>query len=258
MSGTLVVLTNYRRPVNVPLCLQAWRNQTAKPAKIVLVDNSPGEGPETYPSFSGADDVWRFRENLGPPCRFAPALALFGYRYVLFADDDFLPGKRAMEFLLETAAKVEDRFATIGQQGRNFRLGLPGQRYDSGQRYDWRSKPVRNDSGPVSCDITCNAHLVRADLLHHLLTFRLDLLAHAEDAKHLVAVHDDFLLCLGIQMGTAWPSLVVPVEKDPEQRLLKESLSEQGVAVWKRPEHFAERSRMVDLALAVGWQRCWG
>lgn len=268
-EGVLVILSNYRRPQNLPACIAAWRGQSVLPAKIVVVDNSPvkdfgnkepplgwfnGTQPrEIYPDmeFLGAHDVWRFTTNSGCPCKLAPAMLLYGHRYVLFADDDLLPGSRAIEHAMEAATALQDRFSTLGFINRRFRMDLP-----PGERYSGRCTVAASDR-PMPCDLTCQVHLVRADMVHCAVVLRNNLLARSRDNPDipaLVGIHDDFLLCMGVQRATSWPSYVLPASDDSERWLVRTRLDEQGSAVWRRPDHFAERERMVELSLAAGWR----
>ncbi len=244
-DGVLVVLTNWKRPGNVRACIDAWRVQSIPPASLVVVDNSPPQPGETYPAFAGADDVWRVGRNLGPSCRLAPALQLHGHRYVLFADDDYVPGRLAVAHLLRAASDLGDRFATLGEQGRNFLLALP-----EGMRYSMQAGVPRVPGVATPCHLTVRGHLVRADLLVCCTAFRdhLDSLGKG----HLADRHDDFLLSIGIQRETGLPSYVTPLETNPEERLIRTPLPEPD-ACHMRPTHLAERRELVDLALAWGW-----
>lgn len=258
-SGILVVITNYSRPQNLPDVIRAWREQTV-PSKIVVVDNSPinsQTGREGYPSgnFDQADDVWRMQTNFGCPCHFYPALAEYKFRYVMFADDDFIPGSKALAKLLVLADASGGRFATIGQfdAARNFLLSM-----QPGKRYSGRSVPHCSPNSWVKAHITCRGHLVRQDLLYHAIPFRNKLVEKfGGEAENLCNIHDDFLMCLGIQMGTGFCSWMGGRPEDPDERLYKVNLDTPNdkTSLWKRPTHFQERNRMVDMALEIGWNQ---
>lgn len=250
----LLVISNYKRPTNIPLCLKAWKDQSVVPY-IVVVDNSPcptdEQLPERYPNpiFEGADDVWRWTLNLGCPARFAPALCLYKHRYCIFADDDLIPGPRAIEHCLLVASSLGDRFSTLGQIGRLIDTHRPeGKRYVSGNC----------PTDPLSlreCDITCRCYMVQTRLLHHMLTFRrylYDTIVTDDDSK-LLDIHDDILMSLGLQWSTGHNSYVIPKAPNPEYHLIARNLDEGTSAVWKRPTHFVERNRMVDVCLMAGW-----
>ncbi len=252
-DGVLLVLINYTRPHNMSTVLKAWREQTVLPT-IVVVDNSPiqeskfeltsflaDNSGEQYPkpALQDADDVWRISKNLGCSCRFYPALALHHHKYVLFADDDHLPGKRAVEYLLFTAEVLKDRFTSIGQMGRDFRDTTPYYLY----------KSVMKSCNPVQCDMVYRSQFFRQDLVHHIFPLR-SMLAD----KVNVDIHDDLLLNLGLQMGTGFPTYVTAAEKSQDDMVVATNLDQTG-AVCSRPEHLKERNRFVEEARNCGWER---
>jgi hypothetical protein len=252
-TNVLLILNNYRRPQNFPRIIEAWKQQTVPP-RIVVVDNSPADsGPYPSPLFAGADDVWRFADNAGCSSHFAPAFIVNeSFEFVLFADDDLLPGKGAIEYAVNCADKVGCCFSTIGQCARKFELeNAPGGKYNP------RLGPLPSDKYMVRCDTTCRVHLVRYDLLHHILAFKHKLLSmFNKRARAVVGLHDDLLMSLGIQLGTGYSSYILPVT-EPENRLIKTDLDDD-VALWRRPNHRAERCDFVDMAIAAGWRRATG
>lgn len=259
----MVVLLNYARPHHMPAVIQAWRQQTVPLGHLVVVDNSPPNKhlaysePYPQPDLRGADDVWRMTTNHGCPSRFAPALAIPGFRYVLFADDDMLPGKRAIENLLLQAEKLHDCFATIGQSSRNFNLEAP-----AGKRYAYRD--VRRTADLQKVHLTVRSHFVVADSLTAAVDFRNSLIhSYGQKALDLCRTHDDMLLCLGLQEGSRDygrspmppdPCYILPLSADPECELIKENLPGSNEGVHKRPGHLAERNAFVDMALEFGWR----
>lgn len=188
--------------------------------------------------------------NHGCPCHFAPALqCAHEFEYVLFADDDFLPGPEALSYMTDLALHLKS-FATIGQSGRNFLLHKP-----EGLRYRGNSVPRIEPGGFGPCHLTCRSHLVRSDLLYHLLPFRQKFVRYGGEGKRLVNIHDDFLLCMGVQNGTGFQSFVANPQ-EPQCKLFGKELdtSDDKTSLWKRPGHFQERNRMVDMSLALGWK----
>lgn len=225
---------------------------------MIVVDNTtPSQDgsiyrtAEPYPKMllDGADDVWRIGNNLGCLCNIYPGLAHPEYNHVVFADDDHIPGKDALRYMLTWAERLGGNFATIGQTGRNFLLD-----WAPGKRYSGRNVPCLFIQGIAECHLTCRAHLVRTDLLHYLFPFRQRLLnKFGEEAAKLCAIHNDFLMCLGIQTMTGLRSFCT-MKPEPQSSLFMEDLDNDGKGLWRRPEHFIERNRMVDMALAVGWK----
>lgn len=258
-NGVLVVITNFARPQNMPSVIRAWREQSVAPVKIVVVDNSPDNN--VYRDYKLNDimpnDIWRWTENCGCPCRFAPALMLYGHKYVLFADDDFLPGKRAIEWLLTTAKSVNNEFATIGQVGRRL-MELPS---DGPRAYSYDRRNVqRSTVTATKVDLTCRANLVQWNSVVDAIEFRNQMLNDLRvspelgDLNKLVGVHDDFLLCCGIQARQSLPSYTIPQGNDPETELIKTEIPSGPEACYRRLGHYEERDAMCKLVTEAGWR----
>lgn len=250
--SVLVVLINYRRPQNLLEILPAVRAQS-EPCKIVVVDNHPESEPECrLPSEveASVDDVWRFKQNTGPSCRFAPALLTHDCEYVAFLDDDFVPAPRAIEHLLKTAKQVNDKFATIGEIGRIFPRAVDRGHLD----YRYAPKNVTRTEAPRQVDMTCRAHFVRAELVRHALDLKWDLLRRYAntDYPQVLYTHDDILLCLGIQRATGYPSYMTPLDPTDTAIIAKELPGPN--AVHHRPGHKKTRSRLVSRCGRLGWK----
>lgn len=253
----LIVLTNYSRPENMPKIIKAWRDQSISGNKIIVADNRDIQLVDRikYTNYlccpNEVDDVWHWTENSGCPCHFYPALSQTRYKYTIFADDDLIPGKNAVQNLLNHAHILNDEFTTIGQVGRTFLLDKL-----EGSRYSGRNQAARNEMYPVRTDITCRAHLVHTFNLPYVLSFRNELCKYPDpDAERLAHIHDDFLMCISIQQKTGHPSYLITNSKNRDDLLVKEDLDNDNKGAWKRPNHFTERNKMVDLSLALGWRR---
>lgn len=242
----LTILTNYKRPENLDVIIPAIQQQTV-PTDIIVVDNSP---PDSQPKeFEGVRDVWRMRENYGPPCRFAPALLEQKAKYILFYDDDALPGPQMIEHLLEVAKTLEDRFATIGELGRKF-IGPPGSYH-----YNYHSIATV-EQFPVPVDITIRGHLVLTSLLYHAIEFKWKLLRYDSNLETAVFRHDDFLMCLGIQAATGYGSYLSP-KTIPERKMFMRELNSHDAACNTRGSHMNERQQIIRPSEIVGWKRTW-
>lgn len=251
-GGVIVILNTFSRPQNTGAIVNAWKTQSIVPNRIVLVDNNAKPpGVEHYPSvpMSSVDDVWRWTTNSGCPCHFYPALAYTKYKYTVFADDDLIPGSGGLELLLRSAAFLKDRFATLGQIGRVFMLSN-----GEGMRYNSRNTPQKDETKPVLTDLTCRAHMVLSRNLPSVFSFRNEVAELGEDAERLSHIHDDFLLCMGIQRSINQPSYILPFRKNPEDRLIKTDLDDNR-AVWRSPTHWEDRNKMVDISIELGWNR---
>jgi len=250
----LVVLTNWVRPDNVVKIVSAFRSQTV-PVQLVLVDNSPHEYEEFWrehpDTVSQLDDYWRFLNNAGPPCRFAPAWMRHDHKYVLFYDDDLLPGPRAVEYLLDMAESVKDAFATIGEIGRRFRQNASGE-------WQYVARNIGRGPALTPVDCTCRAHFVCAEVMSLVLQWKWQLLSRFGDDGHLEGDRrgwwreDDFLLSLGIQAAMRWPSYLTPAGP-PETQLKYKGLPAPN-AHCARQFHCTDRDRHINMAAAIGWR----
>jgi len=246
----LVVLTNYRRPVNVAMTIGAIRSMPHR-CKIVVVDNHPPDckASQLPPAVAEeADDVWTMQDNYGPPCRFAPALLQDDCEYVWFQDEDILPHHGLLEAFLHAAEQLDGRFATLGTIGRRFeRSKFRNPRITGRIAYQPHDVPLAPCLTMV--DMTISAHFVRADMIHHAVAIRWAMRDHNPGLVESAGLHemDDLALCLGIQRESKYPSYLLP-EGFPPHRLLEEpSLS--GI-----PGHVTKRTKFVRAAAEVGWE----
>jgi hypothetical protein len=270
MSDVLVVLTCYSRPQNMGRVIDAWNQQTV-PVTVVVVDNRPytkitiADGAfgdpikgELYPCYElsgdgylSPSDVWRWTKNSGCPCWLAPAAMLYRHKYVVKADDDFLPGTRAVDHLLKTAMICDDEFSTIGQVGR---ILTPGKYH----RGNVKLRDFDSEAEMTRVDLTCRGFLVKSRDIIHALDFRQQLLdsdPESEEIKHLVGIHDDFLICMGTQLCyESRPSYIISSTRDPEDLLIKTEIPNGPESCYKRPGHYEERQRMVELSESIGWR----
>lgn len=246
----LIVLNFFSRPHNFAKVIHAWKNQSIE-CPIIVVDNR-NDKEETVSKIGWRlQDVWRWTVNSGCPCHFYPALDYPQYKYTLFADDDLLPGPRAVETLLKCAKSIDDKFATIGQQGRKFNLdNAPGYRYSG------RSSFHRKSGEMVKTHLTVRSHLILTENLPHVLSFRNQLARMGESEFRMSRIHDDFLMCIPLQMR-GLPSYLTPLTIDtryPKQyELIMEDVDDKS-ALWKNNQHFEDRNRLVDIALDMGWK----
>lgn len=250
-DNVLIVLTNYSRPQNMGKIINAWKEQTYQQKTIIVADNSPAVMDENAPicELDGADDVWSWLHNSGCPCHFYPALSYMPleYPYTIFADDDLMPGKHAIEVLLNHAYTLQNEFSTIGQIGRTFLLDQP-----AGKRYSGRNSATRDIRYPVQTHLTCRAHMIRTMYLPHVLSFRNRMSLHSREGNRLAQIHDDFLLCMGIQLASKYPSYLTQISKERDSDLIRHDLDDDK-AVWRKSGHWEDRNKMVDLSLELGW-----
>lgn len=241
---TLAVITNYLRPENVSQIIGILK---AQPCDIVLADNSPDKGP-LRPGFEAGAvrDVFRWQINSGPPCRFAPALMLPEYKYVLFIDDDLLPGERCIELCEQAAKDLADRFATIGEMGRRFLPTQDGIAYDP-TNITGRDKRIR------VVDATVRMHFCVRKWVSHAIRMR-DALIGRVSADALW--HDDLLLCQGIQAAEKVPSYVLR-RWGAEGSLIEKNMpmyQERFQAMSEKSSHVPTRTELLRSMQKLGWK----
>jgi hypothetical protein len=251
--ATQAIITNWRRLNNVDLILERLYAQTVPFAKIIVVDNADGKNRYTHLGLEdmGHDkpDIWRFPDNgYGPPCRFAPALVNWRYKYTFFIDDDILPGPEAHAHLLEAAELLHDDFATIGEVGRVYALNQPNYVYV-------RKDVLRLPERCTRVDLTCRAHFVRTANIKHAITMRDHLLAKfgaPQEGPDDWTRHDDILLCHGIQLYTDSCSYIT--HKGSDDTLIRAEDLPEPEAMWHRPGHVASRQDLINLTRQLGWE----
>lgn len=248
MPEVLGVILNWRRPANVRRVLRAMREQSV-PLFIALVECAPGTehaaGPEAE---SLADIVFTVNKNTGPTARFIPPLALPGFKYTYFGVDDHLPGRRHLEWMLKTAADLNDNFATIGQDGR---------RVDGTEIIRRRARLHETEPKPV--DFITSSELMLSRWVPSVIRFRDEILsAGRERGEQLSSFEDDLFLCFGTQVAlkARWqieaPCYLTPKPPSDEEWWAKERLPAPH-ALCGRPDHDSVRRKVIEAAIDEGW-----
>lgn len=254
MPQTQVIVSTYSRTraENVDDIIDVLLDQTVPFDKIVLVDNSPPPGYRYFQGYKPKPeilDVWSFPDNgVGPPCRFAPALIDWRYKYTLFLDDDLMPGTQMHQHLLAAAESVHDRFATLGEIGRIYARNQQSYKYV-------RQDVVRDHGMCTPVHLTCRAHLVLTNRIYHAIELRNKLIERygppPEGADDWTR-HDDILLCHGIHMYTGDYSYLTPIG-EVEDLIRKQDLPEPD-AMWHRTGHAASRQALLEMTNLMGWE----
>lgn len=253
MSDILAIVSNFARPQNLPPIIAALRGQSV-PVDIVVVDNSPADESaffsqyiDTCGGMAGCNkgfDILRFTENAGPPCRFAPAFMEHSHEFIWFLDDDLAPGSQAVETLLQCYEWVDGQCSTIGEIGR--------VHTDSGE---YVKRNIRRFDHPRRVDMTARSHFVRTENMRHVLSAKWRLIDRfGDEAKQLVSVHDDLLLCCGIQFATCHPSYLTANNAIRETLTRKQDLPDGGGGVSAKTGFLGQRHRLIQMFQAIGWR----
>lgn len=234
-----VVLSNWKRPENIPAVHKAWRMQSHAPEKIILVDNAT----VAYEGVDDFDQVIRIQENVGPPARYLGAVFETN-ELVVFADDDFLPGVNGLESALSDAEQLNWKFATLGYRGRK------AVRRKHGRWHLLRRNTPMSCDKPTACDVTVRIHVVQTSAIQFAIGWWHRMRESGADERELR--HDDIMLCLGIQARTSFASFCCRVHEDPEHRLIKRNLSAPW-AVSGMAGHQESRDELVRRSTEAGW-----
>jgi len=243
MAEIATILTNWKRPQNLPRICKAVRQQS-HPSALYIVDNSP-DGILPPMATELADDVWRVGVNGGPPIRFAPAFKLWQYDYFLFLDDDLIPGEKCIENCLDHCRDIP----ILGEIGRRFVVENGAWRYR-------RVNVAQSPSLPVPVDMTARAHFVRADCIHHACE-----LGHAmwsrygSEVERELFVNDDILLCLSVAMRTDRVPHLMPY-CEPQRRLRMKDMDAPH-AINASAGFLEQRDRFINRFAEMGWRQKW-
>lgn len=246
MSDVLGVLLNYRRPANVLRILQAMREQSVRFAKICLVECSPHSEFSASPQACDlADSVISINTNIGPISRLLAPLAFPQHKYTYFGVDDHVPGSRHLEWMLATAASLNDNFATIGQDGRR----VVGDTI-------LRKRIGMDDLKPTPVDFVCSSELMLTGNATTAMQWRSSFLTLC--GRDCSLFEDDLFLSFGIQnpmdgYGSGPPSYLTP-EPPTAAESWRASRLHAPHALCGRENHHELRDHFVRRAVEFGWR----
>lgn len=236
-DSVLGVVINWKRPGNLPAILQAMREQTVKMHVVIL---ECGIGPEfklPASTLAMADTVISISTNTGPIARFLAPLAFPQFKYTYFGVDDYIPGPKHVEWMLNTAKRLNDEFATIGMDGRLIRDGrLLG------------GKGRMHDVHPTPIDVVTSSELALTRWLPHVAQYRAELLTGI--GNDVSIFEDDLFLCMGAQMiaskefGRPIPSYLTPAPPTGDETWRARKLSAPH-ALCGRPDHHDVRNHFI-------------
>jgi hypothetical protein len=216
---------------------------------MVLVDNHPedeGQFAISEELASKFSDVYRFGVNAGPPCRFVGA-SFATTEFVLFCDDDMMPGKRAVEAYEEQSDALGGKFSTLSDVGRIYRGNME-------QGYTILRRNVRrNTDAPSMTDMTCRAHFLYSE--HVWIALRDRMRAAQEGATAAMLMNDDIFMSQGIQLETGWPSYVSR-DVGHDAKLRHKDLPAPR-ALNSTADHHQSRDALVNWYGGRGWRSKW-
>lgn len=236
MDTIEVVITNWKRSCNYEKILESLRGQTI-PCTITICDCHPSEEYALSASvLSGADRIYRWGHNLGGYNRYAP-IGAYDHQYTFFMDDDILPGKKCLEFFLETALNLNNEFGVLGQYGR---LITGGNKYVGGD--------VARESKIKEVDFIVQAYFVKTSNLYSLLKFKWEI-GYFDDKLP----HDDLLLGSSLKYYHDLRCYLLPLCSDPEKTFDRRSLN-NDYAHCSLPDHYQLRQQFINRIIFYGWK----
>jgi hypothetical protein len=257
-----VVVTNWRRPKEVEQICRLYREGTV-PVDLIVVDNS-GQNRLSPAAKDMCDDVWSFGKNAGPSCRFAVS-QFVDTEFVLFADDDMLPGKKCVEFYLKSARSAGDTFFDMGFQGRvmAWEQALTATGLDMKPEY-YKTNIHPHKYGFREVDFCVRNHFVVARHLWAVHKLSLDIASYAKNVGHDQKFIRRMLWNDDILMGVSGPLIV------GKNTILRkkcnvdhscchtELISGRRNAVSNHPDHDLSRWELIRCCYELGWRGVHG
>lgn len=217
-----VVLTNWRRPANIPRVRDSIRAQTER-VRLTLIDASE-RGNEC--DASRFDRVFRM-PNCGSWNRMVIAGG-YDCEYTLFIDDDVLAGPTMVEEFLRFADAVENKFAVLGFKGRRWTVARDAQQGDRDGRDPREVEIVDQPQEPTAVGWLARVYFLQTKDIHHGVGER----HRIGNRLRLPSVHIDAVLCLGITRATQQPCYVLPSVPGMEWDALP-----ANDAVWRQTQY---------------------
>ena len=236
MPSITAIITTYRRPYTLLRLIEAVRGQSVPPRLLWAWANEPSPGFSVALSAARLDRVVTCSENAYFHGRFALAL-LAPTEYVAIFDDDSIPGPDWFENCLATMARTPGILGTAG-------LELHGQGYANRTMHGWQ----RPSDETVEVDLVGQAWFLRTEWVRHLFAAPAVTGTNGEDIE---------------LAARAWRlagvrSYCPPHPKGDQRRWgstrgLELGLDQAAASV-TRPNHLAERERIVRQEISAGWR----
>lgn len=229
--GIAVMLTAYKRTHLLDQQIAAIEKQTVPPESIFVWNGSGGR--LRLPN--GVQECSVACCNLGVWPRFMAAGTLPTETVAVF-DDDTIPGPRWFENCMNTA-KVTGPAV----------LGACGVSFVGGNRQD-RTYPGWKTPAP---------HIVECDLVGHAWFMPTSVLSNWEGAPHLEYPYcgEDYWISVHAQrMGMKTYAVAHPPQDKTWWGSLEGGLGTDEHALWTQPGAEAEKQKVHDYYLSIGWQ----
>ncbi|HVC92190.1 MAG TPA: hypothetical protein VND64_00790 [Pirellulales bacterium] len=235
MSITTIITVYRRLHTLAPLIGAVW-GQSIPPGAVWVWANEPGEEMSARFRSARIDRLVTCNPNAYFHGRFALAL-LAPTEYVAIFDDDSIPGCDWFANCLETMARTPGILGTAG-------LTLHGPSYASRTMHGWQ-RP--NDSA-IEVDLVGQAWFLRTEWLRYLFAERPVTGTNGEDIELAARAWRQ----AGIRSYCP-PHPAGDLRRWGSTRGMELGVDQVAASV-SRPNHLAERERIVQAEIAAGWQ----
>jgi hypothetical protein len=236
------VVINWKRPQNVLRIIGALRAQSVNCVITICDAAQRGSEWELPPAARDqVDTVYHFSRDYGSLTRFIPSSG-YMQEYLLYLDDDLLPGRRAIEYLLNCAQRLPE-FGVLGEKGRTLKRDGKYRAIDA---------PRRSEAF-TEVDFIVRAGLVRTENLYCIDLFRRRMRLMPGQNPDLTR-HDDLLLCTALKTVKNLRCYLTPTRNGmDDSRLFRQELPSPH-AISSRPDHFQVRTQFLTKAREEGWR----
>ncbi len=230
-----VILTAYRRPASLARQVEAIRRQTAPVREVWAWANEPDQTMMNELERAQLDRVVVSSKNAFVHARFSLAL-LAPTEFVAIFDDDTIPGEQWLENCLETFEKTPGILGSAG-------VRLHDETYSSRSIHGWHAPSDQ----PVEVDLVGHAWFLKTSWVPHLFS-----------APPLTGTNgEDIELCARALRNAGIRSYCPPHPPGNRRRwgsLDGLELGSDQLALSRRPNHLAERDRIVKAEIDAGWK----
>jgi hypothetical protein len=232
-----VILNGYRRPKNLPMQIEAIKNQTVKPDNIWLWINHHEDFYEE-PIDYDVDRIVKNDHNWKYFGRFSLAM-LAQTDFVALFDDDTIPGNRWFENCLESYSEREAIIGGVGLQLNS------KENYMDHERFGW---PSHNEE-ITDVDLVGHAWFIHKAHLKYIW----------EEEPYTWETGEDIHLSAMAQLYGAIPTIVPPhpaLEKEKSSSLYGYELGvdDKTESVTGQQQFFSLRDKCVQHYVSRGWR----
>jgi len=237
--GITALIATYRRPQTLMPLIEAVRGQSVPPSLLWAWANEPWDEFSTCLRSAGFDRLVMCSQNAYFHGRFALAL-LAPTEYVAIFDDDSIPGCDWFANCLETMALTPGILGTAG-------VVLHSPTYASRTMHGWQRPSGTGHDPAVEVDLVGQAWFLRTEWVRYLFVERPVTLTNGEDIELAARAWR----LAGIRSYCP-PHPAGDLRRWGSTRGLELGVDQVASSI-ARPNHLAERDRIVQAEIAAGW-----